>query len=93
MTENEIYQLHYRILIGPFREAQELIDNGNAWRFEGSVGRACKAALESGACMLGDRPQTDAYGHRVPARGEVEPGTEGSPEYCNERYAAQCGMI
>lgn len=62
-------------------DIQELIDSGNAWRLEGSIGRACMAAIESGDAILGPTPTRDAYGNLVPAWWMVQPGTKGSPEF------------
>ena len=59
---------------------QTLIDNGNAWRLEGSVGRAAMDAIENGACILGEVGHRDYWGNYIPSRHEVEPGTKGSIE-------------
>jgi hypothetical protein len=64
---------------------QELIDTGDAWRLEGSVGRTAMALIEQGLCILGPTGHRDYYGNYVPSRDEVEPGTKGSPEYAAER--------
>lgn len=60
---------------------QTLIDNGNAWRLEGSVGRAAMDAIENGACILGEVGHRDYWGNYIPSRHEVAPGTKGSIEY------------
>ena len=62
-------------------DLQGLIDSGMAWRLEGSVGRAAMAAIEDGACVLGEVGHRDYWGNYVPSRHEVEPGTKGSLEY------------
>lgn len=62
-------------------DLQELIDSGNAWRLEGSVGRQCMEAIEDGRCTLGPVGHRDYYGNYVPAIHEVEPGSLGSAEY------------
>lgn len=67
-------------------DLQQLIDNGLAWRLEGSVGRAAMDAIEAGVCVLGEVGHTDYWGNYVPSRYEVEPGTKGSVEYA-ERMA------
>lgn len=64
-------------------DAQALIDSGNAWRLEGSIGRACMRAIESGECILGPRPVRDYWGSLIPAWWMVEAGSIGSPEYAN----------
>lgn len=64
---------------------QSLIDTGQAWQLEGSVGRTAMDLIETGYCMLGPDWHIDYWGNRVPSRDEVEPGTPGSPEYVNQR--------
>ena len=63
------------------REAQKLINSGNAWRLEGSVGRYCMDMISGGYCMLGKVGHRDYYGNYVPSRYEVEKGTKGSREF------------
>lgn len=46
---------------------QEAIENGTAWRLEGSVGRAAADALKSGACFL---PSIWSDGAERPLTGE-----------------------
>jgi hypothetical protein len=60
---------------------QELIDSGQAWRLEGSIGRQCMAAIENGDAVLGKVAHTDYWGNRVPGRHEVVSGTVGSLEF------------
>lgn len=64
---------------------QALIDSGDAWRLEGSVGRSAMAMIEDGHCMLGEESHTDYWGNHVPSRYEVKAGTKGSPEFVAER--------
>ncbi len=64
---------------------QELINSGTAWKLEGSVGRSAMALIESGECMLGEEGHRDYYGNYVPSRHEVQAGTKGSAEFCNNR--------
>lgn len=66
---------------------QELIDSGDAWRLEGSVGRAAMAAIEAGEAILGEVGHTDYWGNYVPSRYEVVPGTKGSVEYAEAKSA------
>ena len=63
-----------------FSEMQNLINSGEVWKFEGSMGRAAMEALRSGACYLPDNPTFDYYGNRIPARGELKPYTMGTLE-------------
>lgn len=60
---------------------QELINNGNAWHFEGSIGRAAMDCIEAGMCILGEKGYRDFWGNYVPSRTEVKPGTKGSVDY------------
>ena len=60
---------------------QELINSGNVWKMEGSVGRSAMVAIRSGECILGEVGYYDYWGNYVPSRYEVEPGTKGSVEY------------
>ena len=64
-----------------FEALQRAINGGEAWKFQGSYGRAMMAAIEEGRCMLGPQPAQDAWGNRIPSRTEVEPGTKGSREF------------
>lgn len=73
-TEDEIVECY-----------QRLIDSGDAWNLEGSVGRSAMALIESGHCMLGEVGHLDYWGTYVPSRFEVEPGTKGSEEYHLQR--------
>lgn len=63
---------------------QELINSGQAWQLEGTVGRTAMGLIEEGKCMLGEQSFTDAYGNHVPSRTEVRVGTKGSKEYVEE---------
>jgi hypothetical protein len=60
---------------------QHLVNTGDAWRLEGTVGRAADAALESRLIALGHEGHRDYYGNYVPSRFEVEPGSKGAAEY------------
>jgi hypothetical protein len=64
---------------------QALVDSGQVWRMEGSLGRAAMAAIEAGEIALGPVGHRDYWGNYVPARDEVAPGTKGSAEYVLER--------
>ena len=60
---------------------QMYIDNGMAWKLEGSVGREATRLIESGHCILGETGHKDYWGNYVPSRYEVKTGTKGSVEY------------
>lgn len=66
------------------KDAQRLINSGDAWKLEGSVGRACMALIKAGYCMLGLKGHKDYYGNYVPSRFEVKAGTKGSRKYCRD---------
>jgi hypothetical protein len=67
----------------PVRFLQHLIDNGEGWASEGTIGRAIVEALDDGTCVLGPVAHRDYHGRVVPARGDVAPGAKGSLEYAN----------
>jgi len=57
---------------------QGMIDNGTAWKMEGSCGRAAMQALESGACFLPEQAFSDYWGNRVPSRNDLKEGSKGT---------------
>lgn len=57
---------------------QGLINNGQAWKMEGYIGRHCMDALRSGMCMLPKKAFYDYYGNKVPSRDEVKKGGMGT---------------
>ena len=59
-------------------QMQDLINNGEVWKFEGSYGRAAMSMLESGACMLPEEQMQDYYGNTVPSRNDLKEGTKGT---------------
>ena len=61
-----------------YKELQDLINSGNAWKLEGSVGRSAMNALESGACYLPTKTYRDYYGNVVPSRDLLKKGTKGT---------------
>ena len=64
-----------------FEALQRAINDGEAWKFQGSYGRTMMAAIESGHCLLGLSAFSDFYGSHIPSRTEVAPGSKGSREY------------
>ena len=66
---------------------QEMIDNGMAWKMEGSIGRHAMSLLKSGICMLPEKQTKDYYGNIVPARTDLEPGTKGTLENAIEFWS------
>jgi hypothetical protein len=67
------------------RAYQRLIDSGQAWHLEGSVGRTAMDLIERGECVLGPEGHRDFWGNYVPGRDEVDEGTKGSVQYACER--------
>lgn len=59
-------------------KAQSLVNSGQIWGFEGSVGRAAMDALEAGLLMLGENRTSDYYGSTIPARTDLKDGTKGT---------------
>jgi hypothetical protein len=60
---------------------QVLIDDGTAWKIEGTFGRNAMSLIEMGHLTLGPVGFHDAYGNYIPSRYEVKPGTKGSVEW------------
>lgn len=67
-------------------DLQELINSGQAWHMEGSVGRNAMHAIKIGLCMLPKKSFTDYYGNRIPARQELKPGTKGTWLFCKRAW-------
>jgi len=61
-----------------YAETQKQIDNGQVWKFEGSVGRNAMDLLEAGACMLPKKFTFDYYGNQLPSRDVLKAGTKGT---------------
>ena len=57
---------------------QDMINSGQCWKMEGSIGRAAMDMLTCGACMLPKVPRMDYYGNRVPSRDVLKAGTKGT---------------
>jgi hypothetical protein len=73
-------------------QVQQLINSGLAWTLEGSVGRACMAAIQSGDAMLGRHAHRDYWGNYVPGRGEVQPGTKGSQLLVEQQHGRRYAL-
>jgi len=63
-----------------YSQMQKLIDTGDVWKFEGSMGRSAMSCLEGGICYLPEIQTFDYYGNILPARTELQPGTKGTLE-------------
>lgn len=70
---------------------QSLVDSGQAWMLEGSVGRACMAAIEDGAIVLGPTAVRNFYGNRIPSRFEVRHDTTGGITFAHDRHRGELG--
>ena len=57
---------------------QTLMNSGQIWHFEGSVGRAASDMLEAGILFLGENRTSDYYGNTIPARTDLKDGTKGT---------------
>lgn len=62
------------------RELQAAIDSGAAWQTPEDAAYA-RRMIHTGAVTLGPVAVTAYNGERIPARGEIVPGSEGSEEY------------
>jgi len=72
-----------------YKEMQQLIDDGMAWKMEGSVGREAMRLIDIGACILGEEDHFDYWGNHVPSRTQVKAGTKGSIEYALAQHRKQ----
>lgn len=61
-----------------YDEMQRMINDGSAWKMEGSFGRQAMVNIESGACMLPKSFKNDAYGNTIPSRDVLKDGTKGT---------------
>lgn len=64
---------------------QRAINDGNAWKMQGSYGRSMKAAIDRGECMLGEQPVETSFGGRIPARSEIQDGAPGTRAFVVEK--------
>lgn len=64
---------------------QELVDTGQAWMLEGSVGREAMRLIDEGYITVGVEAHRDYYGNRIPAIADLVPGSPGTPEYVDEK--------
>lgn len=78
----EVLQAEYNVT-----EMQGMINSGQAWKMEGSVGRAASDYLTSGLCMLPLVSRRDYYGNYVPSRKELKAGTKGTYLNCKEFWS------
>ena len=76
-----------------YEAVQRAINGGEAWKFQGNLGRTLMAAIEAGYCLLGQHATTDFYGSHIPSRSEIAAGSKGSRDYVvahqGEEWAAQ----
>jgi hypothetical protein len=69
-----------------FFETQELINNGMAWKLEGSIGRYAMNLIDIGICILPTESFYDYYGNKIPSRNELKKGTKGTELYCKNLW-------
>jgi hypothetical protein len=72
---------------------QKLINDGQAWKMQGSMGRGMMSAIESGFCMLGVDAKFDYYGNYIPSRSQVQEGTKGSRSYVVDRMGEEWALM
>ena len=83
MKIKDIRSLQQEIGYAPL---QRLVDNGQAWRMEGSTGRLCMSLLKVGALFLPRKDFHDYYGNLVPSRDKLKKGTTGTLELSIKYY-------
>jgi hypothetical protein len=64
-----------------YEAIQRAINEGTAWKFQGSYGRTMMDAISSGYCLLGRHRTQDYWGNTIPSRDDVQAGTKGSYDY------------
>lgn len=69
-----------------FASLQRAINSLEAWKLQGSYGRAMMGAIEDGRCMLGRQDTRDYWGNHIPSREQVKEGTKGSRSYVANEY-------
>jgi len=80
-------EVHGKILEGPGRELQELIDSGDAWD---DHNREAMDALAEGSAVLPPKQASSYYGAPIPSYKDVEPGSTGSVGRA-EKYQKEAG--
>jgi hypothetical protein len=75
LTINKIRKLQAQAGLS---QMQNLIDTGDVWHLEGTMGRMAMDYLKCGACFLPDEAHRDYWGNTVPSRKMVKEGTTGS---------------
>lgn len=70
-------------------DLQAMINDGSVWHLEGSMGRHAMDEIRAGRCTVGPEATFDYWGNRVPGISELEPGTMGTPEYCEKMAALE----
>lgn len=76
-----------------YASLQRAINSLEAWKFQGSMGRAMMAAIEDGHCMLARSDCRDFYGNHIPSRAQVQEGTVGSRGFVVERMGEEWAAI
>lgn len=61
-----------------YYQYQKLINSGQIWKFEGSIGREAMSLLKIGICYLPLKATFDYYNNRIPSRLELKEGTKGT---------------
>lgn len=68
-----------------YEALQRAINNGMAWKLQGSYGRSAMDAIKAGFCLLGREDHRDYWGNHVPSRDQVVNGTVGSIQYVQKQ--------
>jgi hypothetical protein len=69
-----------------YTSIQRAINSLEAWKFQGSYGRAMMDAIEDGRVMLGRHDTRDYWGNHIPSREQVDDGTKGSRLFVAEKF-------
>jgi hypothetical protein len=75
------------------RMFQIAVNDGSAWRLQGSYGREAMALIDAGHIMLGKVAQQDYYGNLLPARTDVVKGSKGSAAYVKENQPESYALL
>lgn len=67
-----------------YKIIQFLINDGTAWKLQGSYGRTMMRAISTGYCLLGHKGHRDYYDSYIPSRKEVSPHSKGSFEFVQD---------
>jgi hypothetical protein len=59
---------------------QMMVNSGSCWNTSGSIGRTASALIDEGFLLLAKTATVGSY-NSAPGRGDVRPGSKGTPEF------------